>query len=64
MEGSGEGSEEANEGEKDGRGVPFCVRGDTTRHGTGGRAGGCDNGRKSQVVKRPSRSHATPAWRL
>jgi hypothetical protein len=36
MERSGEGSEEASEGEKAGGGAPFCVRRrhDTTRHGS------------------------------
>ena len=65
MERSGEGSEEASEGEKEGRGAPFYVRRrhDTTRHDAEARAGGCDNGRKSEVVKRPSISHTIRAWR-
>jgi hypothetical protein len=34
MEGSGEGSEEASEGENDGRGAPFCGVAATRQHMT------------------------------
>ena len=76
MQRSAEGSEGASEvelEEEEGRGAPFYVRRrhDTTRHGAGALAGPLSMSGSREVVKRPSKSHAPPAfgaparaWRL
>jgi hypothetical protein len=55
---SAEGSKRASEGGRREEVLHFVCGGDTIGHDTGARAGGYNNVRKSEVVKRPSKSHA------